>query len=95
LLKFQLRPTPVQAIFVAHPQVALNCSVVAAVAGVGSALQPITGDMLGGATSGDFENDVPSFQFDAKIPTSVITIAGRTLVMTPKVADEAVILLAK
>lgn len=93
--KFSLRPTPVEALFVAHPQVALNCSLVAAVAGVGAAVQPITGDMLGGATSGDFKQKIPSLKFATKVPAFDLPVADEKLHLSPQLLNGSILFSAK
>ena len=93
--KFSLRPTPVEALFVAHPPVALNCSLVAAVAGVGSAVQPFTGDMLGGATSGDFKQKISSLKFAANVPAFDLPIADEKLHLSPQLVNGSILFFAK
>ena len=93
--KFSLRPTPVEALFVAHPQVALNCCLVAAVAGVGSAVQSITGDMLGGATSGDFKQKIPSLKFAANVPAFDLPIADEKLHLSPQLINGSILFTVK
>jgi hypothetical protein len=90
-VNFSLKPTPVEALFAAHPQVALNCAPVAATAGVASAIQPLTGDMLGGATSGKFQQNIPALSFTANVPTLDLPIADKVLHLTPSLIGENVL----
>jgi len=94
-VKFILRPTPVEALFIAHPQVALNCSLVAAAAGAGSAIQPLTGDMLGGATSGNFDQSVPALKLVMNVPSFDLPIADQNVALVPQIKNAVILFSVK